>query len=39
MQEDPGNYRTVSLTSAPGKIMAELIWDPINKELKDGTIN
>ena len=30
-QEDPGNYRLVSLTSIPGKVMEQLIVDVISK--------
>jgi len=32
-KEDPGNYRTVSLTSMPGKVMQQLILDVISKQV------
>lgn len=34
-QDDPGNYRAVSLTSIPGEIMERLIQDSINRELEE----
>jgi len=32
-KEDPGNYRPVSLTSIPGKVMEQLIPDVIIKQV------
>ncbi|PKU40539.1 rna-directed dna polymerase from mobile element hypothetical protein [Limosa lapponica baueri] len=34
-KEDPGNYRPISLTSAPGKIMERLVLDVISKHIED----
>lgn len=34
-KEDPGNYRSLSLTSVPGKIMGNLIVGAIEKHLRD----
>ena len=34
-KEDPGNYRSVSLTSIPGKVMEQLILDTISRHMKD----
>jgi len=34
-EEDPGNYRPVSLTSIPGKIMEQLILDVIIKQVEE----
>ncbi|TRZ08707.1 hypothetical protein HGM15179_018383 [Zosterops borbonicus] len=34
-QEDPGNYRPVSLTSVPGKIMEQFILSVIKQNLQD----
>ncbi|GAB0202179.1 mitochondrial enolase superfamily member 1 [Grus japonensis] len=34
-KEDPGNYRTVSLTSIPGKVMEQLILGVINKHVEE----
>ncbi|GAB0208805.1 mitochondrial enolase superfamily member 1 [Grus japonensis] len=34
-KEDPGNYRPVSLTSIPGKVMEQLILGVINKHVED----
>ncbi|GAB0183775.1 mitochondrial enolase superfamily member 1 [Grus japonensis] len=34
-KEDPGNYRPVSLTSIPGKVMAQLILDVISKGMEE----
>ncbi|GAB0190273.1 hypothetical protein GRJ2_001492600 [Grus japonensis] len=33
--EDPGHYRSVSLTSIPGKVMEQLILDVISKHVKE----
>jgi len=33
-KEDPGNYTPVSLTSIPGKMMDQLIWDVIIKQME-----
>ncbi|KAK4810867.1 hypothetical protein QYF61_008839 [Mycteria americana] len=38
MREYPGNYRPVSLTSVPGKIMEEIILGAIERHLKDNAI-
>jgi len=34
-KEDPGNYRPVSLTSIPGKVMEQLILEVINKQVEE----
>ncbi|KGL88008.1 RNA-directed DNA polymerase from mobile element jockey, partial [Charadrius vociferus] len=34
-KEDPGNYRLVSLTSVPGKVMEQLILDVISKHVEE----
>jgi len=34
-KEDPGNYRPVSLTSIPGKIMEQLILEVIMKQVEE----
>jgi len=33
--EDPENYRLVSLTSIPGKVMEQLILDVISKQVEE----
>ena len=38
VREDPGNYRPVSLTSVPGKIMGKFTLDAIERHLKDNAI-
>jgi len=38
VQENPENYRPVSLTSAPGKIVEEIIPGSIERHLKNNTI-
>ncbi|RMC13000.1 hypothetical protein DUI87_10529 [Hirundo rustica rustica] len=35
-KEDPGNYRSVSLTSVPGKVMEQFILSVITQHLRDG---
>ena len=35
-KEDPGNYRPVSLTSIPGKVMEQLILEVIIKQVEEG---
>ena len=34
-KEDPGNYRPVSLTSIPEKMMEQLILEVINKQVEE----
>jgi len=34
-KEDPGNYRPVSLTSVPGKVMEQLILEVIIKQVEE----
>ena len=34
-KEDPGNYRPVSLTSIPGKMMEQLILEVIIKQVEE----
>ncbi|RMC14066.1 hypothetical protein DUI87_09153 [Hirundo rustica rustica] len=36
VKKDPGNYRPVSLTSVPGKIMEQFILSTITQNLQDG---
>ena len=38
MKEDPGNYRPVSLTSIPGKIMEKIILGATERHLKNNAI-
>lgn len=37
-QQAKGRIGRTQVTSVPGKIMKKLIWDSIDKELKDGYI-
>jgi len=37
-KEDPGNYRPVSLTSIPGKVMQQLILEVILKQVEEKKI-
>ena len=32
---DPGNYRPVSLTSVPGKVLEQLVLDAISKQVEE----
>ncbi|GAB0180800.1 mitochondrial enolase superfamily member 1 [Grus japonensis] len=37
-KEDPGNYRTVSLTSVPGKVMEQIILSTITWHVQDNQV-
>ena len=37
-KEDPGNYRPVSLTSVPGKVMEPLVLDTISRQLGENVV-
>ncbi|KAK4830117.1 hypothetical protein QYF61_008544, partial [Mycteria americana] len=38
MREDPGNYRLVSLTSVPGKLMEKIVFGTTERHLKNNAI-
>ncbi|KFW88407.1 hypothetical protein N305_02125, partial [Manacus vitellinus] len=37
-KEDPGNYRPISLTPVPGKVMEQIILSAITQHLQDGQV-
>lgn len=37
-KEDPGNYRFVSLTSVPQKVMKKILLESISKHMKDKVV-